>query len=111
MVKNIKRNRGMSLLKMIFLGFLLILVLSYFGINIKALMESPTTQSNIGYVKGTSETVWDSFLKRPVSYLWNDVFVEIFWNAFINNMKNIREGKPTDFESSAPKSPAPIPNP
>ncbi|MEI7463587.1 MAG: hypothetical protein WCK03_04315, partial [Candidatus Taylorbacteria bacterium] len=64
--------------------------------------ESPTGQSNINYVADGSKTVWDKYLKDPASYLWNDVFVKIFWSSFINNMERIRDGKQTDYEKYAP---------
>jgi len=100
-----EKSRGISLLGVLFLGLMLIFVLSYLGVDIKAVVQNPTTQNNINYVKGSGETVWDSFLKRPVSYLWNDVFIQIFWQSFINNMQRIRDGKPTDFENAAPQVP------
>lgn len=80
----------------------MILVLSYLKIDIKTVVESPEGQSNINYVKGTSMTIWQAYLKKPVAYLWNDVFIEIFWNSFISNMERIRDGKPNDFEQAAP---------
>lgn len=103
-----QKKRGISLIGLVVLVFIIILVLSYFGINIKAVIESPNTQDNINYVKGSGETVWNSYLKRPVAYLWNDVFIDIFWKAFINNMKNIRDNKPTDFQTAAPVVPISI---
>ena len=103
MIKSIKQNRGLSILGIIILGFILILVLSYFKINVKSVVESPDGQSNINYVKGTSMTIWQAYLQKPAAYLWNDVFIKIFWQSFINNMERIRDGKPTDFEEAAPK--------
>jgi len=98
-------NHGISLLGIVFFGFILILVLSYFKVNIKTVVESPEGQSNITYVKETSQTVWQAYLKKPVSYFWNDIFVEIFWKSFVNNMERIRDGEPTDFEKAAPQLP------
>ena len=98
-------NRGMGLIKVIFFGFIIILILSYFKINIKTIVESPDGQSNINYVKGTSMTIWEAYLEKPLSYLWNDVFKEIFWKSFISNMERIRDGKPTDYELAAPVMP------
>lgn len=93
---------GISILGVLFLCFILILVLSYFKINIKSVVESPEGQSNINYVRGESTNFWNQYLKKPATYFWQDIFVEIFWKSFINNMERIRDNKPTDYEKAAP---------
>ncbi|MBI3888728.1 hypothetical protein HY311_02960 [Candidatus Nomurabacteria bacterium] len=100
---NFNKNKqdGISILGVLVFGFILILVLSYFNISIKAVVDSPTGQENIGYVKGTSQNVWDKYLATPAHYLWQDVWVNIFWKGFISNMERIRDGKPTDFDNAA----------
>lgn len=89
----------------LFLGVILILVLSYYKISVKSVVESPTAQENISYVGGGTRNLWNDYLKEPADYLWNEVFVNIFWKSFINNMERIRDGKPTDYESNAPAAP------
>ncbi len=100
--KNI-RNRGISILELLILGFIIILVLSFFNISIRSVVESPTGQENINYIEDSSKSFWDKYLKDPAQYLWNDVWVDIFWQGFINNMERIRDGKPTDFDTAVPK--------
>ncbi|MCM2339172.1 MAG: hypothetical protein NDI62_01820 [Burkholderiales bacterium] len=102
MLKTKKENKGISLIGILILCFILILVLSYFNISVKKVVESPVAQENITYVGGGSVSFWNKYLKQPASYLWNDVFVDIFWKSFINNMERIRDGKPTDYEAAAP---------
>ena len=97
-----KLKGGISIIGILILGFILILVLSYFKVSIKSVVESPTGQENLNYVGGGTENLWDAYLKGPAAYLWNDVFINIFWKSFINNMERIRDGKPTDFENAAP---------
>ena len=97
------QNKGMSILGIIFLGFILILVLSYFSISIKSVVESPTGQENINYVSGTSKSIWEKYLKDPADYLWNDVWIELFWKSFVSNLERIRDGEPTDFDQAAPQ--------
>lgn len=99
-----KKNQGISILGIIFLAAILILVLSYFNISVKGVVESPTGQENINYVKGTSQSLWDKYLAEPAHYLWKDVWVDIFWKSFILNMERIRDGKPTDVTNAAPKA-------
>lgn len=84
------------------MGFILILVLSYFKISIRAVVESPEGQDNIEYVGGGARSLWNDYFKEPAFYLWHDVFLDIFWQSFISNMERIRDGQPTDFEIHAP---------
>jgi|SRR3989344_3190106 len=104
-IKNLNsKNRGLSILGIFFLGIIIIFTLSYFRINIREIAESPTGQDNINYIEGSSKSFWDKYLKDPASYLWNDIWVDIFWKSFISNMERIRDGQPTDLENAAPKA-------
>ncbi|MEK7088909.1 MAG: hypothetical protein AAB913_02145 [Patescibacteria group bacterium] len=102
MIKFNKKEKGISIIGILLLGLILILVLSYFKISVKSVVESPEAQDNISYVGGGTRNLWNDYFKKPVSYLWNDIFVNIFWASFINNMERIRDGKPTDYELAAP---------
>jgi hypothetical protein len=102
MANILKKRDGISIIGVLFLGVILILVLSYFKISVKSVVESPTGQENITYVRGGTISLWDKYLSQPASYLWNDVFINIFWKSFINNMERIRDGQPNDYELNAP---------
>jgi len=93
-------NRG--LIKFIVLIIIAIVILSYFGFNLREIVESPESQGNLGYVWGLVVSVWDNYLARPLRYLWNDIFVDILWAGFISNMERLRDGQPTDIELAAP---------
>jgi hypothetical protein len=100
-MKNKNRQKGISLLGIIVLGFVLILVLGYFNVSVEEVVESPQAQENLDYVKGETRTLWERYLSGPVTYLWQDVWVDIFWEGFLNNMERIRDGLPTDFDKAA----------
>ena len=103
MNNNKNEKRGLiSILGMLVIAVIVILVLSYFNISLRAVVGSPVAQDNINYVGGASKTVWDKYLKDPAHYLWQDVWVNIFWKGFILNMERIRDGKPTDAQNFAP---------
>jgi hypothetical protein len=95
------QKSGISILGFIVLVFVVILVLSYFKVSIKSVVESPAGQENITYVKGGTESLWTAYFAKPASYVWNNVVIKIFWKGFISNMERIRDGKPTDFENAA----------
>ncbi|KKU75325.1 MAG: hypothetical protein UY01_C0016G0015 [Candidatus Nomurabacteria bacterium GW2011_GWB1_47_6] len=90
----------MSILGFLVLAAIVILVLSYFNISIKTVVESPAGQENIEYVKGGSKSLWDEYLEEPVSYLWNDIWVKLFWRPFVDNMERLRDGRPTDIDKA-----------
>jgi hypothetical protein len=100
-MKNFDKNRGISILGILIVAVIVILALSYYHISIKSVVESPTGQDNINYVSGTTESFWNTYLEKPASYLWNDVWVNIFWKSFINNMERIRDGQATDYDKAA----------
>lgn len=100
--KDKAKKGGISILGILLFGFLLILVLSYFHISIKAVVESPTGQENINYVGGGTQSLWVTYLEKPAAYLWNDIWVDLFWKPFVSNMQKIRDNKPTDFQNNAP---------
>jgi len=102
MTKLNKEKGGISIVGIIIFGFIIILVLSYFKISVRSVVESPEAQDNINYVGGGTKSIWNEYLKQPVEYFWNDIFIKIFWASFINNMERIRDGQPTDYESNAP---------
>lgn len=97
------KKAGMSILGAVVLGILIILVLSYFNVSIKSVVESPTGKENINYVREGAKGLWGKYLAGPASYLWKDVWLDIFWQGFINNMERIRDGKPTIMDESAPE--------
>jgi hypothetical protein len=100
--KNKKNNGGISLIGILVLGFILILVLSYFKISIRTVVESPEAQDNIGYVSNAGVSVWDKYLKVPLNKFYNNVVKDLLWASFVNNMERIRDGHPTEMEENAP---------
>lgn len=79
-------NKG--LIRTIVIIVIAILIVSYFGINLRALVTSSTTQDNISYVTTGAINLWNNYLKTPVTYVWNEVFVKLIWNTALENLKN-----------------------
>jgi hypothetical protein len=89
------------MIKYIILALIIVIVLSYFGYDLKAIIEAPITQNNIHYAWGGVSYVWDTYLKNTVTYLWNNIFIGILWNAFVHNLGRIDAGAPTELENAA----------
>jgi hypothetical protein len=102
-LKNKKNHGGISLIGILVLGFILILVLSYFRISIRTVVESPEAQDNINYVSGAGISVWDKYLKEPANWFWEKVVKDLLWGSFENNLQRIKDGMPTEMEENAPR--------
>ncbi len=108
-MKKIPTNRG--LVKTIIMIIIALLILSYFGFNLRTLVSAPTTQDNFGYVASTTVTFWDKYLKNPAHYVWNDVFINLIWNPAIDNLKRLNKGEKDDIQLSQPTVPQPARTP
>ncbi len=100
---NIRHNTGF--IKLIIIIIIIILVLSYFNIDIRGIVESPQSQSNLQYVWGWVVLVWNNYLANPVLYFWNNIFIDLLWESFVDNLERIKQGQPHDFDLNAPRVP------
>lgn len=97
------QSKGLSILGIIILIALGIVILGYFNISIKSVVEKPVVQENTSYVTGVIGTLWNRYLATPALYIWNNIFLDLFWGSFIENMHRIKDGQPTWFEQNAPQ--------
>lgn len=79
---------------MIILIVIALLILGYFGINLRSVVNSPTTQDNFSYVWNNVVDVWNNYLKVPATYLWG-IFVNLIWSPAINNIQHINTASTT----------------
>ena len=91
-------NRG-GLVRMVIVIVVILLVISYFGLNLRNLVNAPTTQDNLGYTTGLISTVWNNYLRRPATYLWNNIFINLIWEPAINNLTRMKNGEPTNVQN------------
>ena len=96
------KNDNRGVIKWIFLILIAIIVLSYFGFDLRAIVESDRTQNNLGYVWGIGVTVWNEYLSQPILYFWHNIFIDLLWESFIENMERIKAGQPTTIEDLSP---------
>ena len=74
---------------MIILIVVALLVLSYFGLNLRGLINQPTTQDNFSYVATTTVSAWNKYLEKPATYIWNQIFLDLIWNPAIDKLKHL----------------------
>ena len=70
MIKHLYRYRG-GFIKIIVLIIVGLLILSYFKIDLRGLVDSNSTQSNFGYVWSFIEQIWYTYIKTPIIFLLN----------------------------------------
>jgi len=91
-----------GLVKLIILIVVAIIVLGYFGINIRSVFESGPVSDNLSYLWDGVKHVWSNYLQKPTNFIWG-VFYNYIWLSFIENMDRIREGRGPEFlENIAP---------
>ncbi|HVT75293.1 MAG TPA: hypothetical protein VHD69_02690 [Candidatus Paceibacterota bacterium] len=88
------------MIKYVILALVIIIVLSFFGYDLRAIIEAPQTQSNLGYAWSGVSFVWDH-IKGPILYLYQNIFIGILWQAFVHNLGRIDAGAPTELQNAA----------
>lgn len=94
-----EQQKGVSIIGIVIVIALIVL---YFGIDIQSVVEKPQTQKNVAYVSEKTQTVWQKYLEQPAFYIWNNIFLDLIWGAFTQNLQAIKEGVPTDIQKNAP---------
>ena len=85
------------MLRLIIFIIIIIAVLSYFNFNIRTFFESDIVKNNFGFIWNWTSYVWNNYLKAPLEYLWNDVFINLIWNSFIENLQRFKAGQGPSF--------------
>ena len=92
-----------GIIKIIILIVVALLILSYFGISLRAVINSPVTQDNISYTTTGTVTFWNTYLKQPATYIWNQIFLNLIWNPAIDSLQNLKN-KPGMIDTSTQSS-------
>lgn len=97
-------NQG-GFIKIIILIVVIILILGYFDISVRSIVEKESVRNNFAYVWNFVKGVWSKYLAGPASYFWNDFVVDLLWESFINNLERIKGGQDTTMIEGAPWTP------
>lgn len=80
-------NLQRGLIRTIVIIIVGILVLSYFGFNIRQIAESDTSRENFSYVQEKMIYVWDNFLETPVTFVWERIIIDLGWEPFMKALE------------------------
>jgi hypothetical protein len=100
-----KSNTSGGFIRTILLIIIALLVISYFGLNIRTIVNSPAGKDNFTYTQEIMISVWNNYLKGPANYLWNDIFLDLIWVPAVENLQKIKDGEQDDIVKSAPRLP------
>jgi len=81
-----KINKQQGLIKMIIVIVIAIVILSYFGLDLKNIWTSDQVQKNLGYVWNLIVSIWHNYLSTPFEYLWG-IWVTYIWTPFLSFLK------------------------
>ncbi len=81
------KNKESGFVKIIIIIIILIIILSYFGFNIRTIIENPTTQNNLSYVWGLTVSLWQNYLREPFVYVRDVIFKDLILGTLLSSIK------------------------
>ena len=100
-------NYTKGFIRLVIIIIIALIVLGYYGIDVKKAIQAPTTKSNLSYAEQIVSNVWHNYLEKPAKYLWK-VFIDIVWKPAVRNLIKIGNNESTDIDKLAPKLSHPI---
>ncbi|MDE2010918.1 MAG: hypothetical protein KGI61_01900 [Patescibacteria group bacterium] len=97
-------NRG-GLARTVLFVVALLIILGYFGFNLRNIVASPVVHDNLVYAGELVSTGWNNYLKTPVTWTWNNFLRPYVWNPFFDTLKRMQGGGPAITPDQAPKLP------
>jgi hypothetical protein len=85
-MKNSFTNKQGGLIKLIIIVVIAILVLSWFGVDIKEFITSESVQKNLSYVWTLITDTWTNYLATPAHKVWV-IWVQYIWDPFMEMLK------------------------
>ncbi len=66
-------SRKGGLIKLVLLIVITLVVLGFFGYNLREIVDSPTVKDNLAYVWGFIVKLWNMFLATPFHWIWDKI--------------------------------------
>lgn len=89
------RAKQKGFVKLVIILVIVLIILGYFGFNIKEIIQSPSVSGNLNYAWGLAVTVWNKVLVVPITFVWNKIIVGFFWNTFAGMIEKIQSAPPS----------------
>ena len=82
----IRTNGG--LVKLVLVILVVLLIIAYFGVNLRGIVNSSTFQDNWSLIKDALISLWNNYLSVPFAYVWNQIFVNLIWNPIFHHLQD-----------------------
>jgi hypothetical protein len=106
MTYNKIRSNGGGLIRNVILIIALLIILGYFGLNLRNIVNSPVVQDNLGYAKELTIVGWSNYLKSPATYAYN-LYIRLIWDPAITALERMKAGGPAILPEQSPTVPQP----
>jgi len=80
-------NKKSGFIKLIIIIVIAIIVLSWYGFDLKKVVESDQVQANLHYVWDHIVSFWNAYLLAPATYLWN-IWITYAWTPLLKMLGN-----------------------
>ena len=87
------KQRGVSILGLIFLAVIIFLVLSYFHLSIQVAKVNSAGSQNMSSLGGSAMNLWNQYLAQPVTNFWNSVVLP-FLKPLISKVTSVPSTSP-----------------
>lgn len=89
------KNDQKGLIRTIIIIIIAIVILSYFGFDLKNIFTSEQVQKNLSYVWNFIVNIWTNYLSVPFSYLWG-IWVEYIWRPLLDILSGWNSSAPVE---------------
>lgn len=87
-----KGTKSRGFIKLILLIIIGLVILGYFGLNIKDILASPVVEENLAYAWELATTVWTNWLQAPAQWVFEHI-IKLFWQFFLDGLEGLRDGE------------------
>lgn len=100
MFQNNDRNKQGGIVQWIIIIVIVVLILSYFGFDLRGLVDDEQTQDNFSVVSEFTLRVWEDYLEAPANWIWENIISFIWNDLFLDNLYKLQGGE--SFRDIAP---------
>ena len=67
-----------------------LIVLGYFGFNLKEILTSPVVKENLTYAWELTKTVWSNWLQEPALWVFEHI-IKVLWDLFLEGLAGLKD--------------------
>ena len=83
-----KNTSERGLIRTVILIVIALIILGYFGFNLRTILNSPTVQDNLNYAGEIALNIWNQYLKGIATVIWNFISTKLLssypWSTLTN---------------------------